>query len=122
MVWAGLTSEGKVPWVFIDINVKINSKVYQKSVLKDVLLPWVTNHFGKQPFILQQDWAPSLGSKLTKAVLNPHFLGYWGKDFWPTSSSDLNPLDFSVWGYSEDKVMARSHPNVDSLKAVLVEA
>ncbi|CAP24900.1 Protein CBG04119 [Caenorhabditis briggsae] len=122
MVWAGLTSEGKVPLVFIDRNVKINSDVYQKLVLMDVLRPWVTSHFGQQPFILQQDWAPSHGSKSTKAVLDAHFPGYWGKDMWPASSPDLNPLDFSVWGYLEEKVMARSHPNVDSLKAALLKA
>lgn len=119
MVWAGFTSEGKVPLVFIDRNVKINSEVYQKCVLKDVLLPWVTSHFGQRPFIFQQDWAPSHGSKSTKAVLDAHFPGYWSKDLWPASSPDLNPLDFSVWGYMEDKVMARSHPNVDSLKKAL---
>ncbi|CAS00634.1 Protein CBG27172 [Caenorhabditis briggsae] len=122
MVWAGLTSEGKVPLVFIDRNVKINSDVYQKLVLMDVLRPWVTSHFGQQPFILQQDWAPSHGSKSTKAVLDAHFPGYWGKDMWPASSPDLNPLDFSVWGYLEEKVMARPHPNVDSLKAALLKA
>ncbi|CAP35954.1 Protein CBG18521 [Caenorhabditis briggsae] len=111
-------------------------RLFPKSVMKcenqlgcvpkvgvmDVLRPWVTSHFGQQPFILQQDWAPSHGSKSTKAVLDAHFPGYWGKDMWPASSPDLNPLDFSVWGYLEEKVMARSHPNVDSLKAALLKA
>ncbi|CAO4363115.1 unnamed protein product [Caenorhabditis nigoni] len=121
MVWAGFTSEGKAPLVFIDRNVKINSEVYQNTVLKDVLLPWVTGHFGQQPFILQQDWAPSHGSKSTKAVLDAHFPGYWDKDMWPASSPDLNPLDFSVWGFL-DKVMAHSHPNLESLKRALLKA
>uniref|UniRef100_A0A1I7TL85 DDE_3 domain-containing protein n=2 Tax=Caenorhabditis tropicalis TaxID=1561998 RepID=A0A1I7TL85_9PELO len=122
MVWAGLTAEGKAPLVFIDRNVKINSEVYQNLVLKDVLLPWVTSHFGQRPFTLQQDWAPSHGSKSTKSVLDAHFPGYWGKDMWPASSPDLNPMDFSVWGYLESKVMAHSHPDIKSLKQALVKA
>uniref|UniRef100_A0A7I4Y166 HTH_Tnp_Tc3_2 domain-containing protein n=1 Tax=Haemonchus contortus TaxID=6289 RepID=A0A7I4Y166_HAECO len=39
MVWAGVTSESKIPLVFIDRNVKINSEVHQKVVLMDALLP-----------------------------------------------------------------------------------
>uniref|UniRef100_A0A1I7TCP6 Paired domain-containing protein n=1 Tax=Caenorhabditis tropicalis TaxID=1561998 RepID=A0A1I7TCP6_9PELO len=47
---------------------------------------------------------------------------YWGKDMWPASSPDLNPMDFSVWGYLESKVMAHSHPDIKSLKQALVKA
>uniref|UniRef100_A0A8R1IP00 HTH luxR-type domain-containing protein n=1 Tax=Caenorhabditis japonica TaxID=281687 RepID=A0A8R1IP00_CAEJA len=53
MVWAGITATGKTPLVFIERNVKINSEVYQKIVLMDNLLPWVTQHFAGGPFILQ---------------------------------------------------------------------
>ena len=122
MVWAGLTSKGKAPLVFIDRNAKINSEVYQKQVLMDTLLPWITQHFAGKPFILQQDWAPSHGSKSTKRVLDRHFAGYWSKDLWPASSPDLNPLDFSIWGFLESKVSTNTHQSVEHLKAALQKA
>uniref|UniRef100_A0A8R1EGG0 Paired domain-containing protein n=2 Tax=Caenorhabditis japonica TaxID=281687 RepID=A0A8R1EGG0_CAEJA len=55
-------------------------------------------HFAGGPFILQQDWAPSHGSRSTLAVLEANFPGFLDKNLWPASSPDLNPMDFSVWG------------------------
>ncbi|XP_071745909.1 uncharacterized protein [Lepeophtheirus salmonis] len=43
------------------------------------------------------------------------------KDKWPSSLSDLNPSDFAVWGTFERETNRTSHPNVDSLKAVIVK-
>uniref|UniRef100_A0A8R1IIX2 Reverse transcriptase domain-containing protein n=1 Tax=Caenorhabditis japonica TaxID=281687 RepID=A0A8R1IIX2_CAEJA len=87
MVWAGITATGKTPLVFIERNVKINSEVYQKIVLMDNLLPWVTQHFAGGPFILQQDWAPSHGSRSTLAVLEAHFPGFLDKNFCVSGAS-----------------------------------
>uniref|UniRef100_A0A8R1IU95 HTH luxR-type domain-containing protein n=1 Tax=Caenorhabditis japonica TaxID=281687 RepID=A0A8R1IU95_CAEJA len=119
MVWAGITATGKTPLVFIERNVKINSEVYQKIVLMDNLLPWVTQHFAGGPFILQQDWAPSHGSRSTLAVLEAHFPGFLDKNLWPASSPDLNPMDFSVWGMLEGKIAGKVFATVDDLKAAL---
>uniref|UniRef100_A0A8R1EIB9 Tc1-like transposase DDE domain-containing protein n=1 Tax=Caenorhabditis japonica TaxID=281687 RepID=A0A8R1EIB9_CAEJA len=119
MVWAGITATGKTPLVFIERNVKINSEVYQKIVLMDNLLPLVTQHFAGGPFILQQDWAPSHGSRSTLAVLEAHFPGFLDKNLWPASSPDLNPMDFSVWGMLEGKIAGKVFATVDDLKAAL---
>uniref|UniRef100_A0A8R1E8P8 HTH luxR-type domain-containing protein n=1 Tax=Caenorhabditis japonica TaxID=281687 RepID=A0A8R1E8P8_CAEJA len=99
--------------------MKINSEVYQKIVLMDNLLPWVTQHFAGGPFILQQDWAPSHGSRSTLAVLEAHFPGFLDKNLWPASSPDLNPMDFSVWGMLEGKIAGKVFATVDDLKAAL---
>uniref|UniRef100_A0A8R1IEZ3 HTH luxR-type domain-containing protein n=1 Tax=Caenorhabditis japonica TaxID=281687 RepID=A0A8R1IEZ3_CAEJA len=119
--WFGPVSRltGKTPLVFIERNVKINSEVYQKIVLMDNLLPWVTQHFAGGPFILQQDWAPSHGSRSTLAVLEAHFPGFLDKNLWPASSPDLNPMDFSVWGMLEGKIAGKVFATVDDLKAAL---
>uniref|UniRef100_K7IBN6 HTH luxR-type domain-containing protein n=1 Tax=Caenorhabditis japonica TaxID=281687 RepID=K7IBN6_CAEJA len=93
--------------------------VYQKIVLMDNLLPWVTQHFAGGPFILQQDWAPSHGSRSTLAVLEAHFPGFLDKNLWPASSPDLNPMDFSVWGMLEGKIAGKVFATVDDLKAAL---
>ncbi|QQP34797.1 Uncharacterized protein FKW44_022810 [Caligus rogercresseyi] len=38
---------------------------------------------------------------------------------WPSSSPDLNPLDFTVWGELERKTNRTPHPNVDALNATI---
>uniref|UniRef100_A0A8R1ELA9 Tc1-like transposase DDE domain-containing protein n=1 Tax=Caenorhabditis japonica TaxID=281687 RepID=A0A8R1ELA9_CAEJA len=76
-------------------------------------------HFAGGPFILQQDWAPSHGSRSTLAVLEAHFPGFLDKNLWPASSPDLNPMDFSVWGMLEGKIAGKVFATVDDLKAAL---
>ncbi|QQP41388.1 Uncharacterized protein FKW44_015737, partial [Caligus rogercresseyi] len=44
---------------------------------------------------------------------------FWTKDIWPSSSPDLNPLDFAVWGELEKKINRTPHPNVDALEATI---
>ena len=38
---------------------------------------------------------------------------------WPLSSSDLNPLDYSIWGILEARVNTRRDTSLESLKAML---
>uniref|UniRef100_A0A8R1EBQ4 Tc1-like transposase DDE domain-containing protein n=1 Tax=Caenorhabditis japonica TaxID=281687 RepID=A0A8R1EBQ4_CAEJA len=78
-----------------------------------------SQHFAGGPFILQQDWAPSHGSRSTLAVLEAHFPGFLDKNLWPASSPDLNPMDFSVWGMLEGKIAGKVFATVDDLKAAL---
>ncbi len=46
---------------------------------------------------------------------------YWPKTYWPLSSPDLNPLDYSIWARMKDNVQGVCHPNVDFLKAKIAE-
>uniref|UniRef100_A0A8R1I9B0 Tc1-like transposase DDE domain-containing protein n=1 Tax=Caenorhabditis japonica TaxID=281687 RepID=A0A8R1I9B0_CAEJA len=71
-------------------------------------------HIAGGPFILQQDWAPSHGSRSTLAVLEAHFPGFLDKNLWPASSPDLNPMDFSVWGMLEGKIAGKVFATVDA--------
>ena len=41
--------------------------------------------------------------------------------YWPPSSPDLNPLDFSLWSILESNTCAKSHKNIESLKKSLTE-
>ncbi|KAI6653138.1 hypothetical protein LOD99_3974 [Oopsacas minuta] len=38
---------------------------------------------------------------------------------WPTSSPDLNPMNFCIWSILESRVCAKPHKNVESLKSSL---
>lgn len=121
MVWGGICATGKTPLVFIDRNVKINANVYQNVILRDVLHPWATEHFGENRFVLQQDWAPAHGAKTTIQLCEELFPGFWGKDVWPSNSPDLNPMDFSVWSIMEQKLNKR-FASTEALKQALQRA
>ena len=41
------------------------------------------------------------------------------QEFWPPSSPDLNPMDFSIWSILEKKACASSHSNAKALKRSL---
>ena len=65
MVWAGITSNGKTPLLFIEDGVKINQVTY-RALLQDKVLPWANDHFGDEAWTFMQDSAPSHKAKLTQ--------------------------------------------------------
>ena len=67
MVWAAITVTGRSPLVFVLSGVKLNSQRYISDILEAELLPWAREHFDGAPFTLQQDSAPSHGSKITQS-------------------------------------------------------
>ncbi|VDP31854.1 unnamed protein product [Heligmosomoides polygyrus] len=103
----------------IGYAVKINTEDYQEKILRDVLLPWVAENAVSGERVLQQDWAPAHSARSTLAFCQSHFPGHWTKDFWPANSPDLNPMDFAVWGYLQQKVFSKSHQSLNALKASL---
>ena len=64
MVWAAITATGISSLVFVPSEVKLNSQRYISYILEAELLPWARKHFDDAPWILQQDSAPSHGSKM----------------------------------------------------------
>ncbi|VDP18585.1 unnamed protein product [Heligmosomoides polygyrus] len=79
--------------------------------------PLVAENFVSGQCVLQQDWAPAHSARSTLAFCESHFSDYWTKDFWPPNSPDLNPMDFAVWVYLQQKVSSKSHQSFNALKA-----
>jgi inhibitor of nuclear factor kappa-B kinase subunit alpha len=122
MIWAGITAEGRTPLCFIDQGVKVDSKVYLEHVLQGVLQPWATNHFDETPWCFQQDSAPAHKAKIVQAFCKDNFPEFISIEEWPSSSPDLNPMDFSIWGILEKNVNATQHSNIENLKCALKKA
>ena len=53
---------------------------------------------GVDGHIFQQAGAPAHRSRHTVACLNPNVPELIEPENWPPNSSDLNPVDYSIWG------------------------
>uniref|UniRef100_A0A1I7Z1I3 DDE_3 domain-containing protein n=1 Tax=Steinernema glaseri TaxID=37863 RepID=A0A1I7Z1I3_9BILA len=122
MVWAGVCSTGKTKLIFVEKGVKINSKIYQDAILKAEVARFAEEHFKNDNWILQQDWAPAHGSKSSMEVARQICPMMWGKNYWPSNSPDLNPMNFAIWGMLEKEVSRIRHMTLESLRRSLERA
>ena len=73
-------------------------------------------HFKGNFWSFQQDWASAPGAKSNLEFIEKNFPNSWGKDIWPSNSSDLNPLDHSICFLLKDKACKKRHASIQSLK------
>lgn len=104
MVWGAVSAHHKFPLVFVESGVKINASVYKEEILRSKLLPHAERVFRNEPWVFQQDGAPSHRANTVQEWLSENVPDFINKDEWPPSSPDLNPMDFFVWGYIESKL------------------
>ena len=118
-VFAVVSSEGHIvpPHIF-KIGLKVNTKVYL-DVLKSVVIPWCNQVAGGRPWVWQQDSASAHKSKETHAWLQKECYVFVPFSHWPTSSPDLNLLDYFVWSYVENITNMISHNTKASLIAAI---
>ena len=96
----GVASNGKSsPPIYIKEKEKVNTEVHI-SLLKKHVVSWLKRTFPDENYVLQQGGFPSHGAKKKKQFLKKNMANFWLKDFWPSSSPDLNPLDYSIWRVS----------------------
>ncbi|QQP52624.1 Uncharacterized protein FKW44_004830, partial [Caligus rogercresseyi] len=97
---------------------KIHKETYYK-VLRYTVLPWLKAKYPEGNYVWTQDGVPSHTSDLCQKFCTVNMAHFWPKDMWPSSSPDLNLLDFAVRGELERKANRIPHPNVDALKATI---
>ncbi|KAI6650840.1 Transposase [Oopsacas minuta] len=107
MVWAGVSSVGRTPLVFVPAGVKINAATYKELILQSIVKDLGEMMFENQPFIFQQDGAPAHTANSTQEWLWTNIPDFISKVEWPPSSPDLNPLDFSVWSILESSACSK---------------
>ncbi|RCN44468.1 hypothetical protein ANCCAN_09535 [Ancylostoma caninum] len=90
-VWAGISSHGATPIVIFDGRVRMDSKLYCKSI-RDYYIPFAYTAYGGR-CRLAQDNDPKHISRFTLEHMD-----HWKikRIEWPPESPDLNPIEF-VW-------------------------
>ena len=63
MVWAAVTTTGRLPLFFVLSEEKLNSHRFICNILEAKLLPWARQHFDGVPWTFQQDSTQSHSSK-----------------------------------------------------------
>lgn len=122
MVWWGVAYDGTTKLHFCEKGVKTSAKVYQNTVLENVVKELGNTLFRNQQWSFQQDSAPAHKAKSTQDWLRRNVPDFIAADDWPSSSPDLNPLDYKLWSVLEGMACKKRHPNIDSLKRSLVKA
>jgi transposase len=122
MVWWGVSYLGVSELHFCEKGVKISAKVYQDTVLETVVKPLNDTMFKNIHWTFQQDSAPGHKARTTQIWLERNVPDFIRADDWPSSSPDLNPLDYKLWSVLEDMVCSKRHANIDSLKKSLKAA
>lgn len=124
MVWGAFSAGHKFPLVFIEEGVKINARVYQQKILRQNLLPQSRILFHNDPWVFQQDGAPSHRANTTQQWCRLNLPDFIDRDAWPAASPDLNPLDFFAWGYMESKLNSPNfaiNTSIDAFKDKIVK-
>jgi hypothetical protein len=122
MVLGVVSNESEVmPAHFFPKGLKINTDEYIK-VLEEVVKPWMDKVAGGRPYVFQQDGAPAHNSKRAQDWCRENLLEFWGKELWPPTSPDCNPLDYFVWGVSELHVNRMPHNTSAALIEKITEA
>ncbi|QQP39751.1 Uncharacterized protein FKW44_013563 [Caligus rogercresseyi] len=109
MVLGVLVSDGKkMPPFLFKAREKIDQNTYYK-LLRYTILPWLKANYPEGVYLRSvKGSAPNI------------MANFWSTEMWPSSSPDLNPLDYAVWGTLKKETNTTSHPNVDSLKTAIV--
>ncbi len=91
------------------------------NVLRYHILPWLKANYREGNYEWTQDGAPCHTAKKVQKFCIANFADFWPVDFWPSSSQDLNPLDYDLGGVLEQATNKTSHSNISSLMAAIEE-
>jgi len=89
--------------IFVDPGVKINGCYYRELFLSQQLLLAMRQVSGDF-VVFQQDSAPARRACETIKLLQREMPTFISPDLWPPNSSDLNPVDYKIWGVVQDRV------------------
>ena len=117
MLLPALVSQCHPYWFKTGFRLKSEEYIKCLPEVKNFIDSIVTKHEAKD-WVFAQDGAPAHTADLTQKYLtdnwgNQHF---WPKSFWPPSSPDCNPLDYSIWAQIQATACKNRHMSIDDLK------
>ena len=102
-------------------GLRLNSDAYAELLIT-VVKPWITRVANGRPYVWQQDSASATPLGKVKKWLLANFCNYTSPNVWPPNSTDLNPMDYYVWGAVEKDTNCCASTTkaqlVDRIKAV----
>ena len=113
MVSVGVSVLGVTGLHFVNPGVKVNGQYYRDTLLKEELLPDMSDI--SEFFIFQQDNAPAHRVRAT-VDLSTETPAFIPPTLWPPNSPDLNPVDYKLWSVIQEQVYKVKVNNVDELQ------
>jgi len=120
MVSVGVSKLGCTHLIFVDSRLKINGCYYREVLLSQQLLSAIRQVYGNF-FMFQQHSAPAYRAHETIKLLQWETPAFISPDLWPPCSQDLNPVDYKIWGVTQDRVYQNKVKDVNELRERLVE-
>lgn len=120
MVSVAVSKLGCTDLFFVDPGTKINGQYYRDILLSEQLLPSIKMIAG-DAYVFQQDNAPAHRARETVALLQQVTPEFIEPAMWPANSPDLNPVDYRVWGWMQDRVYQQPVTNIDQLRKRLLQ-
>lgn len=113
--WCGKGSQviAQLPLVFMKSGIKINQQCYEDEILQKALMPFAQ-------ILSWRNWVyEKYSAPVHRAYLNGLGSVWWeerGIDFLSqleclSKSSDINPMNFSVWRIVKAKILSYPHHN-----------
>jgi inhibitor of nuclear factor kappa-B kinase subunit alpha len=120
MVSVAVSKLGMTELFFVDPGTKINGQYYRDILLSQQLLPAIGVIAG-DVFVFQQDNAPAHRARETVALLQRATPDFIEPTMWPANSPDLNPVDYKVWGWMQDRVYRQPVADLTQLKERILQ-
>lgn len=120
MVSVAVSKLGFTDMFFVEPGVKINGSYYRDVLLAQQMLPAI-RYIAGDCYVFQQDSAPAHRARETVEYLRAETPMFISPDMWPPNSPDLNPIDYKIWGFIQERVYRSAIQNTDDLRKRLVE-
>ena len=122
MVFGYVSKIAKGKLIFVEEGAKLDGAYYREILKKH--LQFIRKKSGKGCYTFQQDGAKSHTANATIQYIEASVPDYIEKENWPPKSSDLNPLDYSIWGILEQNVYYHrdGYDTIDELKGAIQDA
>jgi len=115
MVSVVVSTLGRTDLFFVDPGTKVNGQYYGDILLRQQLLPAIRGLSGDF-FTFQQVNAPAHRARETVHLLTHETPDFITPALWP-ANSDLNPVDYQIWGKLQERVYRSQIRDVDQLVA-----